>query len=91
MLMAVWCPGHFICHLPVLGTHPQAAAEAVAARPPAGGRGLGSVVALGKDVAMLTYIRVNHVPARLGRALFTPSSFPSYYGQQFENQCELHC
>lgn len=99
MLMAVCCPGHFICHLPVLGAHPQAAAEAVAARPPAGGRGLGLVVALGKDVdfralpapAVLTYIRVNLMPARLGRALFTPSSYPSYYSQQFENQCKLHC
>lgn len=53
MLMAVWCPGHFICHLPVLGTHPQAAAEAVAARPPAGGRGARGGIGQGRGHADL--------------------------------------
>lgn len=33
-------PGHFICHLSVLGAHPHIATKAAAAHPPAGGHGM---------------------------------------------------
>jgi len=33
-------PGHFICHLSVLGAHPFIATKAAAAHPPAGSHGM---------------------------------------------------